>query len=735
MIPRQCVSTMLRAACAVVAIMAGGAAVAMPPAVTGSAAEANAGESRAAHRRTPRDLRPLRHEALDQPQLPPATVETAAGVRTGPVVRDRFISRQVNVNASGNNIVGDAANEPSIAVDPTDPDIIVIGWRQFDTIASNFRQAGRAYSHDRGLTWTFPGVLTPGVFRSDPVLEADASGVLYYNSLKSNFLCDIFKSFDGGVTWQGPIAAYGGDKQWMAIDRTGGMGHGHLYQAWSIAAGCCGNSVFNRSINAGATWSVPIEPPETPHWGTVTVGPDGHMFLVGTSGLTGEVVLVRSSNAQNPAVNPTFDLISNVNIGGYQNAFATGPNPAGLLGQLWVAADHSNGPRRGDVYVVGSLEPVAGGDPLDVMFTRSEDNGQTWSAPVRINDDATGNGAWQWFATMDVAPNGRIDVVWNDTRNFPGSDNLSELYYSFSTDGGATWSTNVPMSPMFDSFLGWPQQQKLGDYYDMVSDDVGASLAYAATFNGEQDVYFLRIGMDCNANNVNDETDIDLGTSLDANGNRIPDECELAPPAAAPAPHNRPKNRYISFTPANGATAVAFTVDRVLPTAASAGWVGVPDANGMTAVVAAPVTRVWSEPVVHVGDCAIAPVSTYEIRATADAGTTFSTPLEVSTIAQPAPKFWGDTVGQFGIDTPNTWDPPNGVVNVNDFVAALEKFQNPATTRVHLTVVDVVGAGLPGFEACLNRTASIADVFNVIKAFQGEAYPFTTSPAACPVCP
>ena len=53
-----------------------------------------------------------------------------------------FISYQVNVDANGMNIVGDAANEPSISVDPTDGNKIAIGWRQFDTWTSNFREAG-----------------------------------------------------------------------------------------------------------------------------------------------------------------------------------------------------------------------------------------------------------------------------------------------------------------------------------------------------------------------------------------------------------------------------------------------------------------------------------------------------------------------------------------------------------------------------------------------------------------
>ena len=52
------------------------------------------------------------------------------------VSRDGHVSVQVNVDASGLNIVGDAANEPSIAVDPTDPNKMAIGWRQFDSISS-----------------------------------------------------------------------------------------------------------------------------------------------------------------------------------------------------------------------------------------------------------------------------------------------------------------------------------------------------------------------------------------------------------------------------------------------------------------------------------------------------------------------------------------------------------------------------------------------------------------------
>ena len=131
-------------------------------------------------------------------------------------------------------------------------------------------------------------------------------------------------------------------------------------------------------------------------------------------------------------------------------------------------------------------------DPMDVEFIRSIDGWQTWSAPVRVNDDPIGNGAWQWFATMSVAPDGRIEAAWNDSRA-TGNSAMTSLYYSYSTDGGSTWSTNEQASPVWNSQVGWPNQNKIGDYYHMVSDLDGADLAWAATFNGEQDVYYLRI--------------------------------------------------------------------------------------------------------------------------------------------------------------------------------------------------------------------------------------------------
>ena len=94
---------------------------------------------------------------------------------------------------------------------------------------------------------------------------------------------------------------------------------------------------------------------------------------------------------------------------------------------------------------------------------------------------------------MSVAPNGRIDIVWLDTRDAPSGSDSSALYYSFSIDQGSTWSVNEKLSISFDPHIGYPNQSKMGDYFDMVSDNLGAHLAWANTFNGEEDVYYSHI--------------------------------------------------------------------------------------------------------------------------------------------------------------------------------------------------------------------------------------------------
>jgi hypothetical protein len=63
-----------------------------------------------------------------------------------------------------------------------------------------------------------------------------------------------------------------------------------------------------------------------------------------------------------------------------------------------------------------------------------------------------------------------------------------------------TWAPNVQVSNSFNPFEGYPQQNKIGDYITIVSDNTGGNVAYSATFNfnpsrgqHEEDVYYVRV--------------------------------------------------------------------------------------------------------------------------------------------------------------------------------------------------------------------------------------------------
>jgi len=446
--------------------------------------------------------KPPFNEPLEKYNMPPAPPRK---IKTSPRMISQFgvfTSYQANVDGSGNNILGDAANEPSISVDPTDGNKMMIAWRQFDSIQSDFRQAGWGYTTDGGIHWTFPGVLQNGVFRSDPVTKSDETGNFFYLSLQStqqeSFFCDdIWRSTNGGQTFteQSPDeAGHGGDKEWFTIDTTGGTGHGFLYQFWT-GFFACDFGEFNRSIDSGVTWQSPINIPNSPDTGAMDVDTNGNLFLAGGGS---PFWCVRSSNAQIGGQTPTFDQTTQVNLGG--DLIQGGINGIGLCGQTFVAVDRSGTATNNYVYVLASVEPFSANNGTDVMFARSTDGGATFSAPHRINDDPVNPNKWHIFGTLSVASNGRIDVVWLDTRN-AANDIDCQLFYSWSTDGGVTWAPNIAVSNSFSPQAGFPQNQKIGDYITIVSDNTGGNVAYAATYNEnpqavgghEQDVYYVRV--------------------------------------------------------------------------------------------------------------------------------------------------------------------------------------------------------------------------------------------------
>ncbi len=200
----------------------------------------------------------------------------------------------------------------------------------------------------------------------------------------------------------------------------------------------------------------------------------------------------------------------------------------------------------------------------------------------------------------------------------------------------------------------------------------------------------------------------------------IPDPPEPEPSAAG-------KNRYISFMPGNAGSQVAL---RVIHVSSGSQWWVQAHLTGKPADVfqlgaTAYYTDWGTEPaVIHVGDCGIAPDQTYIVQAldiSGDPGNEadYSAGLTVPTVLEPTPKFWADCVGSFV----GSWGPPNGIVNMNDVQATLQRFSG-SPSAPPLVWVDVDGQ-------TPNAIVNMTDVQRVVGGFKGDPYPFV-APSACP---
>lgn len=485
-------------------------------------------------------------------------------VQASAVIFGSYTSVQVNVDQFGQNIPGDLGNEPTIALNPINSSNMVVGWR-LRSPASTLISAGSAFTLNQGSTWQVSSILPalPNQKRTDPALDVDSQGNFYFQSYATGGgvpdANSVFKSINGGASWGAPVYQFSGDRNFITIDRTGGVGDGNIYSVWSSDSNPDPAYIpkyFVRSTDQGVSYQQPIDDlPVYVGFGRMTVGPEGEVYISGRDWLSdtndaGTVFenyyFLKSLDAKNPSVSPTFSA-KVVDMGGRPiDLTLNAPNPRGGMTEVVIAADHSQSVMRGNIYMLTNVLPddyqscdlvdpesCVINDIMDIHFVSSSDGGETWSLPVRVNDDPAKPTSIQWFPMMGVAPNSRIDAVWYDTRNGSGAKpyRISQLYYSYSWDGGVTWSPNKPITPEFNTHLPYDtgtenQRDKLGDYAQLVSDANGAHVAYAATFNGEQDVYYLNVFPDCNNNAVSDILDIQQRRSGDTNGNHQPDVCE-----------------------------------------------------------------------------------------------------------------------------------------------------------------------------------------------------------------
>ncbi|HWI03615.1 MAG TPA: sialidase family protein [Acidimicrobiales bacterium] len=104
----------------------------------------------------------------------------------------------------------------------------------------------------------------------------------------------------------------------------------------------------------------------------------------------------------------------------------------------------SAGGPQGSLHIIyeGKPDQPPRGADRDIYYQRSTDDGRTWTQPKLLNDDNPAELAVQITPNIDVTPGGRVDAVWWDFRDDRGAI-ATDVYYTFSTDNGETWSKNT----------------------------------------------------------------------------------------------------------------------------------------------------------------------------------------------------------------------------------------------------------------------------------------------------
>jgi hypothetical protein len=189
-------------------------------------------------------------------------------------------------------------NEPTIAIDPTNPNLVTAAWNDYCDTDLGGGWMGIAFSGDRGESWTpskipgYPsdtsaeGVVSPLHGRQaeagDPLLAFDNDGNLFAGGIAFNRVNpqngDVWVATYAStphasgypkdylrtvVVGQGTPALAGifEDKPELEVDRSGGQFDGNVYICWSRFVGFAGRTKisFSRSTDSGRTFSRPIE--------------------------------------------------------------------------------------------------------------------------------------------------------------------------------------------------------------------------------------------------------------------------------------------------------------------------------------------------------------------------------------------------------------------------------------------------------------------------------------------
>ncbi|MDG1148400.1 MAG: sialidase family protein [Crocinitomicaceae bacterium] len=341
--------------------------------------------------------------------------------------------------------------EPSIAIDPNNPNHIAVG-----SVLSDYY-----YSTNGGKKWKSKTLTSKFGVYGDPVLMFDKKSRLYYFHLSSNLpashlsriVCQstekLCKGFNEG-TFPKPNCTKVQDKHWTVLNQD----NNEIYMTWTQFDAYDSSDpkdtsiiVFSKSKDQGLSWSDPLriskfggdclDGDNTAEGAVPAVGPNGEIYVAwaGPKGL----VFQRSLDGGTTWLDEEVQIQRQ--YGGWDLDI---PGVYRANGLPILKCDLSNGPNRGTLYL-NWCDQKNGENDTDSWLLKSTDGGETWSKRIKVNQD--GLGSHQFFTWIAIDRHtGYLYFVYYDRRNY--NDTQTDVYISTSRDGGETFvDTRVSKSP------------------------------------------------------------------------------------------------------------------------------------------------------------------------------------------------------------------------------------------------------------------------------------------------
>lgn len=426
-------------------------------------------------------------------------------------------------------------SSPEVLVDPDDEENMVAA-----TMENRTKVCHLLRSADAGRRWTLLDSLpgppelpfcfnTSGMTTETPLIWG-RDGMLYYGLAgwedapgqgpRGNMSALLARSPDLGDTWQTTVVRDARGKTGeefetnspissLAVDTVTGE-QDVVYVGWRASYPNVPPTpegfraprppLVATSTDGGRTFSAPVNLNEA--YGRTVTGPDGEELPVemgfgapqltvddgGTLYVAYPITTPGSFPQTKPA--PALPLLlARSTDQGKTFTFSDITPPMSYSEGLQILRWSPEGGHRGTLHVVYEDKPdqPPGGADRDIYYVRSTDGGESFSEPMRLNDDDPEALALQANPNLSVAPDGRVDVVWWDFRNDPGTF-VNDVYYAYSRDNGASWSDNVRVSQQsIDRKLGvWSNGFDQREPPGVSSSDDLALVAWDDTRLGDQ---------------------------------------------------------------------------------------------------------------------------------------------------------------------------------------------------------------------------------------------------------